>query len=386
MLWVCLMGSGIPSQSEAAEWALSPSLSVKGVYNSNLLLTPLVHDETYGYWLTPATEIAGKTERLDVSSRIAADFVGYFGGEDRQFTNVFVPLSVRYRTDKDAIGFTGGLTRDNTLLGELQATGVVLDFTQRNQWTFNPTWTRRLTEKLSVQSGVQFSDTTYESARLVDYRLVGGSGGLLYQLSERDQIQLLGSYTHFRTTDSPFGFQASFPGINMSLTHAFSESLTGTLNGGPRFLSSTSQTPLGDITARDTVWLAGASMTKQFERAALHVSFARDLTPSGFGLLIQTHRGEVTGTYRISETLDLTFTVLGVLASGKTKAAIGGTFPDSSYVSLMPKLSWRFLEWWQTEVSYEYRWREFESAAGLAQSHATMFMVTYAPPKLSFSH
>ena len=386
MLWVCLMGSGISSQSEAAEWSLSPSLSVKGVYNTNLLLTPFPHDGTYGYWVTPATEIAGKTERLDVSSRIAADFVGYFGAEDRQFTNVFAPLSVRYRTDKDTIGFTGGLTRDNTLLGELQATGVVLDFTQRNQWTFNPTWTRRLTEKLSVQSGVQFSDTTYESARLVDYRLVGGSGGLLYHLSERDQIQLLGSYTHFRTTDSPFGFQASFPGINMSLTHAFSESLTGTLNGGPRFLSSTSQTPLGDITARDTVWLAGASMTKQFERAALHVSFARDLTPSGFGLLIQTHRGEVTGTYRISETLDFTLTVLGVLASGKTKAAIGRTFPDSSYVSLMPKLSWRFLEWWQTEVSYEYRWREFESAAGSAQSHATMFMVTYSPPKLSFSH
>ncbi len=386
MLLFSLLGYGMAFQSEAAEWSLSPSLSVKGVYNSNLLLTPFPHDGTYGYWVTPATEIAGKTERLDVSSRIAADFVGYLGAEDRQFTNVFAPLSVRYRTDKDTIGFTGGLTRDNTLLGELQATGVVLDFTQRNQWTFNPTWTRTLTETLSVQSGVQFSDTTYESARLVDYRLVGGSGGLLYHLSERDQIQLLGSYTQFRTTDSPFGFQASFPGINMSLTHAFSESLTGTLNGGPRFLSSTSQAQLGDITARDTVWLAGASMTKKFERAALHVSFARDLTPSGFGLLIQTHRGEVTGTYRISETLDFTLTGLGVLASGKTKSAIGRTFPDSSYVSLMPKLSWRFLEWWQTEVSYEYRWREFESAAGSAQSHATMFMVTYAPPKLSFSH
>ncbi len=386
MLLFSLSGYGMAFQSEAAEWSLAPSLGVKGIYNSNLLLTPQPHSESYGYWVTPAVELAGKTERLDVSSRIAADFVGYFGGEDRQFTNIFAPLSVRYRTEKDSIGLTGGLTRDNTLLGELQATGVVLDFTQRNQWTVNPTWTRNLTEKLSFQSNIQFSDTTYESARLVDHRLLGGSGGLLYQLSERDQIQLLGSYTHFRTTDSPLGFQASFPGINMSLTHAFSESLTGTLNGGPRFLSSTSQTPLGDLTAHDTVWLAGASMTKKFERAALHVSFARDLTPSGFGLLIQTNRGEVTGTYRISETLDCTLSVLGVLASGKTKAAIGGTFPDSSYVSLMPKLSWRFLEWWQTEVSYAYRWREFDSAAGSAQSHATMFMVTYSPPKLSFSH
>jgi hypothetical protein len=387
VLFVALIvASDVASRSEAAEWSLSPSFGVKGVYNSNLLLTPLPHDETYGYWVTPAAEVAGKTERLEVSSRVAADVVGYFGGEDKQFTNAFAPLSVRYKTEKDLLGFTGGFTRDNTLLSELQETGVVLQFAQRNQWAFNPTWTRSLTEKLSFQSGVQFSDTTYESARLVDYRVVGGSGGLRYQLTERDQVQVLGSYIHFRTTDSPFGFQADFPGINMSLTHAFAESLTGTVYGGPRFLSSTSQAQVGDITARDTVWLAGANMTKNFERATLQVSFARDLVPSGFGLLIQTNRGELSGSYEISETLACSLNVVGVLTSGKTPAAIGGVFPDSSYVSLTPKLSWKFLEWWQAEVSYMYRWRDIDAVADSAQSHATMFTVTYYPPKLSLSY
>jgi hypothetical protein len=386
VLVAVIMTANMAPRSEAAEWSLAPSIGAKGVYNSNLLLTPLPHDETYGYWVTPAAEFSGKTERLDVSSRIAADVVGYFGGEDRQFTNVFAPLSVRYQTEKDLIGFTGGLTRDNTLLSELQVTGVVLQFAQRNQWTFNPTWTRKLTEKLAFQSSTQFSDTTYETARLVDYRLVGGSGGLLYQLSERDQIQLLGSYTAFRTTDSLFGFQASYPGINMSLTHAFSESLTGTINGGPRFLSSTSHAPLGAVTARDMVWLAGASMTKNWERATVHVSFARDLTPSGFGFLIQTNRGEITGSYELSETLTGSLNMVGILTSGKSSAAIGGVFPDSSYVSLTPKLSWKVLEWWQAEVSYMYRWRDVDTAVDSAESHATMFMVTYYPPKLSFSH
>ncbi|HWF62596.1 MAG TPA: hypothetical protein VN666_20140 [Nitrospira sp.] len=376
----------VASRSEAAEWSLLPSVGVKGVYNSNLLLTPLPHDEIYGYWVAPAAEFAGKTERLEVSSRIAADVVGYFGGEDRQFTNAFTPLSVRYKTEKDLLGFTGGFARDNTMLSELQETGVVLQFTQRNQWTANPTWTRRLTEKLSAQSGVQFSDTTYESSRLVDYRVVGGSGGLLYQLSERDQIQLLGSYVHFRTTDARVGLQANFPGINMSLTHAFDESVTATIYGGPRFLSSTSQTPVGDITAHDTVWLAGASMKKSFERATLQVSLARDLVPSGFGLLIQTNRGELSGSYEISETLACSLNVVGVLTSGKTTAAIGGVFPDSSYVSLTPKLSWKFFEWWQAEVSYMYRWRDTDTAIDSASSHATTFMVTYYPPKFSLSY
>ena len=384
LLW--LLGYGMPYESEAAEWSLSPSIGVKGVYNSNLLLTTLPHHDTYGYWATPSAEFVGKTERLDVGSKLAADVVGYFGGEDRQFTNVFAPLSVRYRTENGLFGFNGGFTRDNTLLSELQATGVVLQFAQRNQWTFNPTWTRAVTEKLSVQSSVQLSDTTYETARLSDHRVVGGSGGLQYHLTERDQVNLLGSYTDFRTTDSPLPFRANFPGVNMSLTHAFDESLTGTVYGGPRFLSSNTQTPVGSIGSDETVWLAGGSMTKQFERAMVQVAFARDLSPSGFGLLIQTNRGEVSGTYDISETLTFGLNVVGMITTAKAGTAIGGAFPASRYVSVAPKLTWQFLEWWRAEVSYMYRWRDTDSAISSAESHGTTFMITYSPPHLSFSH
>ena len=127
-------------------------------------------------------------------------------------------------------------------------------------------------------------------------------------------------------------------------------------------------------------------MTKNFERAALRVSLARDLVPSGFGLLIETDRGELSGSYEISETLACALNVVGILTSGKTTAAIGGLFPDSSYISLTPKLSWKFLEWWQAEVSYMHRWRDTDTAVDSAQSHATMFMVTYYPPKLSLSY
>lgn len=390
LLCVCLAESSMAVYGEAAEWSLLPSFGVKGVYNSNLILTPLPHSETYGFWVSPATEIAGKTERLEVSSRLAVDEVKYFGGQGKQFTNVFAPLSVRYKTEKDLLGFTGGFVRDNTVLGsELQATGVVLQFAQRNQWNFNPTWTRRLTEKLSLQSGVQFSNSTYEGGlRVVDYRVIGGSGGLQYQLTERDQIQLSVSYTGFRTLDSLSPFRADYPGINMSLTHAFDESLTGTIHGGPRFLSSTSQTQFGDITARETVWLAGASMSKRFERAALHVSFDRDLRPSGFGLLIQTNRGEIIGSYDLSETLACSLDVVGVLVSSTSSVGIGRTFPEQKYVNVIPKLSWKFLEWWQAEVSYMYRFRELDTDVGAAraQAHAITFMVTYYPPKLSWSH
>lgn len=373
----------------AAEWSLVPSMGVKGVYNSNLLLTPLPHDETYGYWVSPAAEFADKTERLEVSSRVAADFVFYYGELERRFTNLFLPLTMRYKTETDLLGFTGGFTRDNTLMSELLTTGVVLRFTQRNQWTANPSWARRITEKLSAQSSFQLNDTTYEdglSLGLVDYQLFGGSGGLLYQLTEQDQIQLSGSYSDFHTTNAPSPFRASFPGVNLSLTHAFTETLTATANGGPSFVSSTTQTAGDNIKAESTVWLFGGNFTKKFERATVQVSGSRNIVPSGFGLLIQTDRAGLTISHDLTETLTASFDGSGYIVSGITQRATGGTFPEQRYIAVTPTIAWKFLEWWKLELSYTYRRREVDGFSDPAMSNATMFMLTYYPPKLAFSN
>jgi hypothetical protein len=376
-------------QSEAAEWSLLPSIGVKGVYNDNLLLTRFPHDATYGYWVSPAAEFAGKTERLEVSGRVAADFVSYYGGQESRFTNLFLPLTLRYKTETDLLGFTGGFTRDNTLMGELLTTGLVLRFTQRNQWNANPTWTRRITEKLSVQSSLQLNDTTYEnglSLGLVDYQLFGGSGGLLYQLNEQDQIQLSGSYVNFHTTNAPLPFRANFPGASLSLTHGFTETLTGTAYGGPSFVSSTTQTVSDNIEAQSTVWLFGGDLTKKFESATIQVSASRNIVPSGFGLLIQRDRAGLTVSHDLSETLTASFDGSGYLVSGITQPASGGTFPESRLFYLTPKIAWKFLEWWKLELSYTYRWRDVDGSSEPAMSNGTMFMLTYYPPKFALSN
>ena len=376
-------------QSEAAEWSLLPSIGVKGVYNDNLLLTLLPHDTTYGYWVSPAAEFAGKTERLEVSGRVAADFVSYYGEQESRFTNLFLPLTLRYKTETDLLGFSGGFTRDNTLMGELLTTGLVLRFTQRNQWNANPTWTRSITEKLSVQSSFQLNDTTYEnglSLGLVDYQLFGGSGGLLYQLTEQDQIQLSGSYANFHTTNAPSPLRANFPGASLSLTHAFTETLTGTAYGGPSFVSSTTQTVRDSIKAQSTVWLFGGDLTKKFESATVQVSASRNIMPSGFGLLIQRDRAGLTVSHDLSETLTASFDGSGYLVSGITQRATGGTFPESRYFYLTPKIAWKFLGWWKLELSYTHRWRDVDGSSEPAMSNGTVFMLTYYPPKFALSN
>jgi len=352
-------------------------------------MTSLPHEATYGYWVMPTAEFSGKTERLEVSGRVAADFVSFYGGQESHFTNVFLPLTLSYKTEKDLLDFSGGFIRDNTLMSELRTTGLVLSFTQRNQWTANPTWTRSITEKLSFKSSFQFNDSTYENGLnlgLFDYQLLGGSGGMLYQLTEQDQVELSGSYVNFHTTNGPSPFRSSFPGVNLSLTHAFTETLTGTAYGGPSFVSSTTQTVSENIKDQSTIWLFGAGLTKKFESTSLQVSIARNILPSGFGLLIQTDRASLMVSHDLSETLTASFDGSGYFVSGATKLATGGTFADSRFFYLTPKLAWKFLEWWKLELSYVYGWNDGGGGLAPAMSNATMFTLTYYPPKLAFSN
>jgi hypothetical protein len=378
------------NRTEAAEWSILPSIGAKGVYNDNLILTPFPHEATYGYWVSPAAEFAGKTERLEVSGRVASDFVTYFGGQEDRFTNIFLPLTARYKTETDLWGVTGGFIRDNTLMAELEATGVVLRFTQRNQFTANPMWTRTLTEKFSFQTSFQFNETTYEDGLrlgLVDYQLSGGAGAILYQVTEQTQLQLAATYVNFHTTNAPLGFRAGFPGVNASFTHAFTESMTGTIYGGPRFLSSTSEVGGGErLKTNDTVWLFGASVSKKFESATIQASLSRDIIPSGFGLLIQTDRIGAVVSHDVNERLQFSIDASGYQVSGATSRALPGVFLDQSYAVVTPKVSWKFLEWWKAELSYTYRWRDAVGTQGSADSNGTMLTITYFPPKLALSN
>lgn len=381
-----VLAMSIPSL--AAEWSIVPSMSTKAYFNDNLLLTPLPHDPTYGYWISPELEFAGKTERLEVSGKVGLDFVDYYGGERSQFTNIHLPLSAKYKTETDVFSFNGGFTRDNTLMGELRSTGVVLRFTQRNLFTLNPTWTRTISEKLDFQGALQFSNASYQDGLrlgLVDYQVFGGSAGLHYHATEQDDIQVAGTYSNFHTVNAPFSLRASLPGLIMSVSHMFTETVKGTVYGGPRFVNSTSRQAGDSVKTQDTVWVYGATIGEQFEKSTLQFTLAREIFPSGLGLLVETDRVGMTASYEVSEVITASFDASGYFTSPLAGGAGGRTFPDNRYFYLTPQISWQFLKWWKLDVSYGYRWRDVDTFVEPVMANAVTFMLTYYPPKLSSS-
>jgi len=373
----------------AAEWSLVPSLSTKAYYTDNLFLTQLPHDSTYGYWISPGAEFSGKTERFELSGRAAMDFVELYGGEPSRYTNIFLPLTMKYRTAQDEWGVTGGFTRDNTLMGELLATGLVIRFTQRNLWTVNPTWTHMITEKFGFQTAFQFNDASYQDGGrlgLLDYQAYGGSAGVLYKVTEQDDVQLSATYNNFRTASAPIGLQADYPGAMLSFTHAFTEGFKANVYGGPRFVSSSMQFGGFNQSASDTIWVYGASLVQRLERATLQLNLTRDIFPSGFGLLLQTDRIGASASYNISEQLTASLDVSRYTVSGVTRQARGGALEEQRLIYVSPRLAWHFSDWWKAEASYSYRWRDADSFNEPVMANMLLFMLTYFPPKLAISN
>jgi hypothetical protein len=370
---------------EAAEWSAEPSLAVKGVYNSNLILTSAPHNDTWGVWVSPGLKFAGATENLEINGKAAADFVGYYGGVDQSITNMYFPLSLKYNTERETFGLDGGFIRDNTLMGELRQTGVVLRFTQRNYWNVAPSWTHSLTERLSLQAGYQYASAEYENGQslgLVNYTTQSGSAGLTYRLTEKDQLQATGILTDFKAPQAS-NLHSTIYGGDLSWSRDFTESLTGSLSGGARMVASALDSGPSRVEDSQVVWVGRAKIQKKWEDATAAIEASRDVYPSGFGLLVRTSRVGIGMTKDVTERLTLSLDAAVFLAESVASEATTASLPLNRYLTVTPAVRWKMADWWTLDVNYTYSQRDVESLNETAFSNAATIMLTYFPPKWS---
>lgn len=384
LLLGALFGIGFQQDAWPAEWFLDPSLTVRGEVNSNLTLTTFDHATTYGHWVSPGAKFGGSTESLEVSGRLAADFVRYYGGQDTSLTNLYFPLSTKYKTEKDLFAFNGGFTRDNTLMGELRQTGVVLSFTQRNQWTLSPSWTHNITEKLSAMGTYTFYDTRYENGLrlgLADYTLHVGSTGMSYQLTERDQVQVNVMAVRFNVAD--LRLSSTIIGPQITYAHMFSETVSGSVSGGPRHVSSTINSPAGSLSDGVWVWVFSSSLEKRWEDWRIKGDVGREINPSGFGLLLRTDKLSLEVSHQLTDRLTASVTGLFLIADRVQTKTVSTVFPENRLFYVTPKLSWRLSEWWTADMTYTYAQRDLPSQSLTALGNSATIMFTYYPTRLT---
>ena len=372
-------------EAQAAEWSAEPSLAVKGEYNSNLTLSQ-IPGEVWGHWVSPSVRFAGSTERLEVSGKAAGDFVTYYGDQNRSLTNGFFPVVARYSTERDIFTLDGSFVRDNTLGTELQQTGAVLGFTQRNLLSMSPSWTRSVTENLSFQLGYQFTNATYENGRslgLFDYEVNGGTLGVSYKLTEGNDVQLTGSYTKLDVTDA--GLKSGNAGGSLSVTHVFSEATTVTAFGGPRFLDQTQTVGDRSLSSNQLVWTFGGSIRTKWEDARASIDGGQDVNVSGLGVLLKTNRLGATVSKDLTETLTVSLAGQAFQVQALPVQGGGAQAAETRLMNVTPAVTWKLNQWWALEASYTYVDRKTDATNESFHGNSTFLKLTYNMPKLSIS-
>jgi hypothetical protein len=268
----------------------------------------------------------------------------------------------------------------------LQQTGVVLAFTQRNAVSLSPSWTRKVTEKLSFQLGYQFTSATYENGQalgLFDYNVNGGNLGLSYKVTERDSLQLTGSYTQLNVPDT--GLKSGNAGGSLSVTHAFSEATTVTAFGGPRFLDQKQTLGSTSLSSHQVVWTFGGSIRTQWEDMFASLDGGQEVNVSGLGFLVKTNRLGGTVSKNLTEMLTLSFSAQAIEAQALPVQGGGAQAGTTRWINATPAVTWRLNQWWTLEASYSYVDRMVDATNEVFHGNSTFVKLTYNVPKLSIS-
>ena len=416
----------------AAEWSIEPSVSAYEEYNDNIHFTAAAHPKVWQHSLTPSLKFSNKTEVSEVSGQVQVGINRYTGEQGLNQDDKLLLLFARRMAEQNTWSLNTSYRSDTT--SERATTGLVQARTQRSALSFNPSWTHTLTERASLNLDYQYQDVKYDKSTSTDYTYQQAGGSVQYLLSERDTLNVSANYSTvdyaqavnsyydgFPLWNYIFQTYQSIPGttgngadsvlsksnarlVQVSLSHLFSETLSGVFALGGRntnttinhtcngkfdrisaptgtFCTGWSGHPIITFTdeTRANTYSLNANLDKQFETGKVSGLISRDVSPSGSGL-VQTDR------YGIALKKSLTENITGFLDSSLYRTTyVSLVNPGSRYFTFEPRLSWRVSEWWVLDGGIRYARVKSDDSSPAVSAKAVYLNLTYNWPKISVS-
>jgi hypothetical protein len=391
-----------PFTAGAVEYSAEPSVSLRSLYNDNFDLTTSSHPTVWGITLEPSVRLNAESDNWKVTGGADLKF-NHYSESVLNHTEGALSLHSNYRAERNTLGLNFDLIRDNTLVGELAATGVAQAYTPRTQVSIAPSWTRALTEKTNLVvdynfTAVSYSDTAGTS--LIDYREQIVNAGVEHKLAERTTASLSAYYDFFET--DPANFQAQTVGVLAGLTQDFSETLRGSVKAGPRWTRSktapaaticngpiVSGVCTGSVTTLTSEAQTDSSgytltgeLTKRWETGSVSVRAGRELVPSGVGAMVQTDLARVSVSQEVSPT------VAAVLDAGIYRSKYVGAAIDenkSRYLRVEPHVSWRMTPQWTLDAGYAFARQKYDTQPDAATANIIYVTLSYTWQKIAVS-
>jgi hypothetical protein len=380
----------------ADQWSAIPAVQFRTEYDDNRSLTTDSPVSVWAATVSPWLDLsrATPTSSTDVGARLVFN---RYSDENVRDTDVqFVTLDQRIKTRLNRFGLDGSYKRDTVFstiseAAETDETGgldeapdavdlnLVSVEVRRNRLALQPTWTRLLTERTSLNLQYEFRNVDYENRGtfLVDYRDQSAAVSLAYELTERDRLELGIDGDLYDAPDS--NRESDNYGVQVNLGHAFSRTLRGMFALGARATSFEIDGERG----KSRGLLFDASLIKQESTAmSYRLSAQRSVLPSGVGALVQSDIIRATVTRRLSPRLSVS---LRASALKSESLSVDRGPVNRFYYNIEPGFRWRVTRLWTIDGSYRHRAQKYEETDETAVGNAVFLSVNYAWPAIATS-
>lgn len=388
-LWMVL---GWVKITLSGETHITPSLTVRGEYNDNLVMSLRDPQDDYITLISPTIEHDYKTERFNSSANLGVTQWFYATETDLNTLDQRYDVKAAYDlTPMVAFNVSGSYLRDTTLEEQLLETGYVAIRTDRELATGSSGLSFQLAERTTLDANYSNTHAWYESRYYPDTTIHRGLININHQFKNVVTSGLLqAAYTHY-------GYQTAETDnwqLLVGLRHLFSETFDITALGGMHYTQSQYgyygyewrfEPPYVGLVVIEREereshvgWVANVELNKRFERSTIKLGFTRDVMNAAYGDTIENTRTSFSLSHSLSERLQ------GVLSGGYYRIRSlmeEGVGIDWDTYSISPALRYELTEYLSSELRYQYISARYQAADISVGRNMIALLLNFTWPK-----
>jgi len=345
--------------------------------SNRALASPAVGSESTWIYSNVQFQRATETTQLTITPQVNWQHfdVAEFGAiTDRDLTAAFL-----WTQERGTLNLAASRFYDSTLTTQLTETGIASSDVNQLTEQASVSWNYGLAERRSFVFQAGYSDVSYYGpqvgflALLLGYRYPSASAGEEFVLSERTTL----TATAFADElIAPLSIDDSHEaGGRIQLTHSFSErtQLNVMVGESARSLEG----------SRSTGTVANLDLSHSCELGKVQLDYSRQLVPYGTGVLAQRQQITLSGTYHLTEKVDVNASLLRIENS---ESVVYLHVDRRSYTGVTFGLDWRPLETWKVRIEGDAtRTQTFDTASIPVSDRRAAVSLTWTPHPLMTS-
>jgi hypothetical protein len=337
----------------AADWRITPVASSGIGYVDNPRLIPHSDEAYTNYRAEFSAPMSFDDGRTNISLDPRLVIASYPQDSLLDRNDKYVTLSAQRSYETAIWAGSASFVRDTTLTSELGLTGLQEVNRPHEALSLTATPTLLLSDRMQLGAQLYWSDNNYKDAEftgLVDYRYSLGAASANYVWTEKVKLSMQASLGRLEVP--AYGTRSDTINVTAALAWQYSELWSAQLSVGPSRVES----EIGN----DQGYVYSASVKRRGLRSGISALVARDVTPTGRGVLVTRDQATLSTQYSLTERLSWTVaaefsrttdTVSG-LAAGRQRI---------EYSSVDTSLRWQMTPNWSALLSVNGRTQDYDS-------------------------